>query len=125
MVLFEVNSHHNTSGTLPLPHAVCYEPTCTLLADLDHLVNATFRWNWVCSRLAGNVCGDYGLALQSSAEDENADDAGGEGEDSDFCHESAIYQGTVEPGDTMTFQFWDEFAEIEKKLIQADVKKGN
>ena len=74
----------------------CQEDKCryTLAWNLAE-ANSACNFKAVCSELNGHICGDYGLTLQISGQEEQ-----------DICHVNAIHQGTVAPGGRAALELW-------------------
>ncbi len=74
-------------------YSACNETRCELSASFTNALPAdspTCMYSFVCSRLAGNPCGEHGIELGGNP----------------VCHENVVRNGTLAAGESLELNFW-------------------
>lgn len=87
--VYELNAVQGSFGT-------CEEKErCEAVIELDWLTKDPGQWNFICTKLNGNICGDYGVQLNQN-----------DGTPIDVCYVGEIHKGQLESPSSLNISVW-------------------
>ncbi|TRY78589.1 hypothetical protein TCAL_04995 [Tigriopus californicus] len=87
--VYELNVVQNSFGTCK------EEDRCKATIQLDWLAKEPEQWNFICTKLKGNICGDYGVQINEN-----------DGTPIDICYEGEIHKGRMKSPSSLNISVW-------------------